>query len=190
MQPQHRLYFQYRPTPTSQEQLLQWQALASTANPQARSVAPERLHVTILHFGILADVYRELTEQQPPLSWDTYIQAAEQLFNEGQRHLPATLSVAAEQFALFGPQSGVLGVLCSQPPELVAAHRAVRTCLEAFLQSCGIAHPRGFMQGSPNFRFAVELRPHISLLRAARQVPDTSIQGHILELEAMPVHYR
>jgi hypothetical protein len=83
----------------------------------------------------------------------------------------------------------VIAVDCKAGDDLIEAHQQSLQLLLRALEQCGVQQTVGFMQGSPNFRFALEFSPHISLLKAARTVPAdvrTMPHGHTLLLQAMP----
>lgn len=191
MQAHERLYLQYRPDENALEQLLDLQKRLIKANPQGVIVQPDHIHLTLIHFGILADVYRELHEQQPKLTKDFFNQATEQFAQESQKVLPAQTSVTLDKLELFGSRSSVLALRVGISSELREAHAQARTLLEQHIESCGIRPARLFMQGSPNFRFALKLEPHISLIKAARNLPTVSLEADThLGLQAMPIVYR
>jgi hypothetical protein len=194
LKPHERLYLQYRPdSDHDRDALLQWQAALHEANPQARPVRPTQLHLTIIHFGILADVFRELKQVVYDLTWDTYEQAVTEFMVTSSDVLPASAVVVADKFSRYGSNAGVIAVDCKAGDDLIEAHQQSLQLLMKALEQCGVQQPVGFMQGSPNFRFALEFSPHISLLKAARTVPAdvrTMPHGHAFQLQAMPLHYQ
>ncbi len=186
-----RLYLQYRPDDDALQQLLTWQAVSQEVNPQSRLVQPDSVHLTVLHFGILADVFRELQQQQPALTKEIFLESVEQFVSYAETVLPSSTVVQPEGFELFGSRSSVLALRVRVSDDLMRAHAQARELLMQCLEACGISPARMFMQGSPNFRFALELQPHISLLKAARTTPNIdSAAAPALRLEAMPVRYR
>lgn len=184
-----RLYFQYKPDAAALEQLLAWQRTASRHNPQARQIRSNRLHVTVLHFGILADVYRELQDQVPHLKWQTYADAVQTLIAESFAVLPPKITVQPSGYELFGPKSQVLALRVRVDDTLSQAHEKIVELLKSCLVACGVNYPVPFMQGSPNFQFARQLEPHISLLRAARFKPTESIDPMPLYFHVLPIRY-
>lgn len=190
LQAHERVYFQYRPDETALARILAWQKQALKVNPQSRQIRPDRFHITILHFGILADVYRELQQRAPELKRETYESAVEEFIERANAILPAKASVNPEGFGLFGPQSHVLAIRVSVDEEIKYAHQKILEHLKHCLKACGITYPVPFMQGSPNFRFARELNPHISLLRAARRVPQVQPESSPLAFTVLPIHYK
>lgn len=187
-----RLYLQYCPDDDALQQLLSWQASAQDVNPQARAIQRDGMHLTLLHFGILADVFRELQQQQPALTKEIFLESVDQFITYAETLLPSSTTVQAEGLELFGSRSSVLALRVAVSDELMRAHARARQLLVQCLEACGISPAQMFMRGSPNFRFALELQPHISLLKAARRVPkiDITEQASDLHLEAMPIRYR
>jgi hypothetical protein len=103
LKPHERLYLQYRTdSDHDRDALLQWQAALHEANPQARPVRPTQLHLTIIHFGILADVFRELKQVVYDLTWDTYEQAVTEFMVTSSDVLPASAVVVADKFSRYG----------------------------------------------------------------------------------------
>ena len=186
----HRIYLQYKPTTDSLAYLLEWQKSAIKENPQARPVQSDRLHLTVIHVGIIQDVYRELSAHLPQLDWITYTSALHEFITQSQSLLPKQVSVEPKGFAMFGHNSSVLAIALTPDTQLEQAHARSLEQLKLFFKTCGMEFPVPFMQGSPNFRYALTLRPHISLLKAARHRPP-ALQDvpNTLQLEAMPIHY-
>ncbi len=188
--PGERIYLQYKPDEAALSHLLTWQQQAHRVNPQARPVPRDKMHLTLLHFGIAQDMYREVTQQQPDLSWDSFAAAVRSFIDASQEVLPQIVTAKPTDFALFGHQSSVLAINLTPSPELLAAHQAALKHLQQCIKSLGIEYPAAFMQGSPNLRFGLTLRPHISLLRAARHRPRSLDKlQRPLRLHVLPVHY-
>lgn len=187
----HRLYLQYRPDDAAHERLMTWQRKVMAVNPQARPIAAERIHLTVIHFGIIADVLRELREQLPSLDEAVFFRALDVFLVDSQAVLPEQAQLIPEQISLFGQTGSVVALSCRAGGQLTAAHQATLEHLKAFFRSVGISEPVGFMQGSPNFRFALTFRPHLSLAKAARQLPSerTIHSNEPLTLQRMKVHY-
>jgi|AntRauTorcE11897_2_1112592.scaffolds.fasta_scaffold13548_2 hypothetical protein len=190
LQRHERIYLQYQPDESSLTRLLDWQKLAAVSNPQARPVQPDRMHLTVIHFGILADVFRELQQAVPSLTWDVYQASVANFLQDAQTVLPAQATVTPHAFELFGAPHSVLALRVITDDVLIQAHQQALMYLKECLRTCGIQHPVAFMQGSANFRFALQLQPHISLLRSARSHPDIDLDvAQPLVLHAMKVHY-
>lgn len=187
----HRIYLQYRPDAASIERLVAWQKSIMAVNPQARPIASDRIHLTVIHFGIIADALRELREQLPSLDEAVFFRALDAFLADSQAVLPDHTLLSPEKISLFGHTGSVVAVSCRADGKLIAAHQAALEHLKSFFRSVGISEPVGFMQGSPNFRFALTFRPHLSLAKAARQLPSerTIHSDESLMLQRMKVHY-
>lgn len=185
-----RIYVQYQPDEEGLAQLLEWRELASRANTQGRPVQQDRLHVTVIHFGIIADVFRELTQQNSALDRGDFLKAAEQFIVASDTAMPKQVTVQPTGLEFFGFRSSVLALTATPDKKLTEAHRVSLANLKVFLKDCGIEYPVPFMQGSPNFRYALDLRPHISLIKAARHMP-TDFPSSLppLKLTLMPIRY-
>ncbi len=185
-----RIYLQYQPNEEALSQLLHWQKRATQANPQGRPVQQDRLHVTVIHFGIAADVFRELSQQNSKLIWSDFTKSAKQFIETSEAALPAEVAVQPTKLEFFGYRSSVLALTVMPDQALIQAHKAALANLNSFLKSCGISYPVPFMQGSLNLRYALTLSPHISLIKAARHIPDdfpSSLPE--LQFKVMPVRY-
>lgn len=188
-----RIYLQYGVDEDAASLLLDWQEKISAANPGARLVPKEQLHLTVLHFGVAWEVYNEIKMQQPELDWDSFEQALVIFLHETQQMLPVSTLVNPKRLTYMGQSANTAAVAVTTSQELDQAHEQALHALYAFLRSCGITHPQGFMQGSPNFRFALTFRPHITLARLAPKQPSIETeevsQAHPFTLTAMKVLY-
>ena len=187
----HRIYLQYQPDDSSLSRLMTWQREIMAVNPQARPISPERIHLTVIHIGIIADVLRELNEQLSSLDEAVFFRALDVFLADSQAVMPGQAQLIPQQISLFGHTGSVIAVSCQASEQLIAAHQAALEHLKSFFRSVGISESVGFMQGSPNFRFALTFRPHISLAKAARQLPSNRIirTDEPLTLQRMKVHY-
>lgn len=188
-----RIYLQYSVDEDAATLLINWQEKIAAANSGARLVPKEQLHLTILHFGVAWEVYNEIKMQQPELDWDSFEQALVIFLHQAQYMLPASTLVKSQRLTYMGQNANTAAVAVTTSKELHQAHEQALHALHVFLRSCGITHPQGFMQGSPNFRFALTFRPHITLARLAPQQPSIEMEevsrAHPFKLTAMKVLY-
>jgi len=133
-----------------------------------RAVDPAKWHVTVIHFGVAEHVYYDILRDQPILSRSTFLEAFAQYIDRAKQHLPSPTALQPLELELLGLNENVLA-LTFEPNEVVtAAHDAALKDVTFFLSQCGIPDPEAFMKGSINFRWALELKPHITLFRSVR----------------------
>lgn len=190
MKPTERLYLQYKPDEQALQYLLDIQKIVKRANPQARTTNPDRMHLTLIHFGILTEVYEEIRMQQPKLTWGQYEASVIRFIDESQRQLPDTAVVTPLEVSMYGSRNSVLALKVNPGQRLMDAHAHCLAVLKEFLLECGIEYPMAFMQGSRNFSHAAEFNPHITLLRAARKRAGLSVEKPELTFSRLPVRYR
>jgi hypothetical protein len=170
MKRQERLYLQYEPDKESLKQLLKLQTYALENNPQSRPLSSERLHLTLLHFGILSEVYDEIYRINTNLSWQHYSEAVKTFVKNSDRFMPEVARAKFLGFGLLGPNKNVLAARFEVDDAVSEAHVQALRALKVCLNQCGVENPEHFMLRSPNFRYAAVLNPHITLLRQARNM--------------------
>ena len=184
-----RLYAQMQPDAASLAHLLSLQeALAAGAPRGARPVPRRQLHLTLIHFGKVLDVYR-IIHGAGGIVLPDYERLLSGYIDRTEALLPAA-SFRLEPVGLagFGAHGRVLAAEYRPTPELTALHTQLLGELTAFLADCGVADTSAFMASDPNFRFATVLRPHITLARGfAGSPPELPLQP--VTLSPMPVVY-
>ena len=190
MKPTERLYFQYAPDSSSIKELVQIQKQALKANPNARPMPLDKLHLTLLHIGIIQEVYEEIRSVNDNLPWDEFNDTLIKAIDGTQQTLPTEVDVSTSNIMMLGAHHDVLAVGLSTTEELKAAHGNAYQHLISFLSSCGIEHPVAFIHGSRNLRYSLNLIPHITLLRAARRAVDLSLEHITLRVSLLPVVYK
>ncbi|MDN3904254.1 hypothetical protein [Arthrobacter sp. YD2] len=184
-----RLYAQMRPDGGSLAHLLALQQAVAAAAPRGvRPVPSRQLHLTLIHFGKVLDVYRVITAATG-ISLPDYARLLEGYIERTESLLPATaFHLQPVRAAGFGAHGRTLAVEYAPTPELSALHAGLLEELEGFLAACGIAGTASFMAGDPNFMFARTLRPHITLVRGYTGPPPGLELGRVT-LIPMPVVY-
>lgn len=184
-----RLYAQMRPDDASLAHLLALLGSVSSAGPHGlRPVPRSQLHLTLIHFGKVRDVYRVI-RSATGISLAAYEEALEGYIGRTEALLPpASFRLQPVHLSGFGANGRTLVVEYAPTPELSALHAALLAELEDFLAGCGIEDTAGFMAGDPNFMFAPTLRPHITLARGYTGPPPVLPLAPVT-LTPMPVVY-
>ena len=180
-----RLYAQMQPNAASLAHLLSLQAALP---PGARLVPHRQLHLTLIHFGKVLDVYRILAAATG-IALPAYEDQLTGYIARTEALLPAdSFRLDPLGFAGFGARGRTLVIEYLPTPELASLHADLCAELVRFLAACGIADTAEFMAGDPNFMHAAVLRPHITLARSyAGTLPD--VPPVPVSLTPMPVVY-
>lgn len=197
-----RLYAQLRPDPQSLQHLVRLQhALRDLPDAdnggQVRWVPARQVHLTLIHFGKVRDVYAAVSAATG-ISAPEYEELLAGYVAETEAAMPREpVVVAPAVLSRFGRHGTTLVLEYFPSAELQRAHAAAYAALEAFLRRAGIQDIAAFTAADPNFMFAPRLRPHITLCRGfAGTLPASgsgpAVRGVPLEsvrLESMPVVY-
>lgn len=164
-----RLYLELQPTVAERQRivLLQQELLLPSS---ARLIRPAKLHVTLIHFGILSEVYGQLTQAVPALNKESYMVAINHFVDATHAILPE-ISLAAGKYALYGPHKTTLVLEFKSDPTFDSAHERALQELIHFFVGCGIEQPRAFMAQNHNFQYALSSRPHLTLARNVSTMP-------------------
>lgn len=172
-----RIYLQYSLNDAAIHHVLDWQQKVVHRNPSARPVPKEQLHLTVIHFGVATEVYAEIKQQQPRLNWGQFETAAADFLSTTNTILPPAASGRPTGITHMGAHGSTAVISIDPSEELNRAHAQSLEALSSFFRACEISFPRAFMQGSQNFRYALEFRPHITLSRSAPTIPNIDIQN-------------
>ncbi|MCC3282516.1 2'-5' RNA ligase family protein [Arthrobacter caoxuetaonis] len=191
-----RIYAQLKPDEAALARLLLLQAGAREAAPGTRLVSPDRLHLTLIHFGKADEAYSRLsavTGTGPK----AYREALADYLKDTTAALPETdFQLTPTYLSAFGSHGSTLALELRSTPALEALHAELYAVLLEFLSACGIADPAGYAAGDPALCFAAQLRPHISLLHGFRGfhgfADDAAprVDPAPLRLQVTPVLYR
>ncbi|WP_342024337.1 hypothetical protein AAE021_03895 [Arthrobacter citreus] len=195
-----RLYAQLRPDDGSLMRLRDLQqelAALSEINDGGRPrwVSERGMHLTLIHFGKVRDVYA-LVSVATGITWEDYEELLAGYVAETEAAMPRQ-PVVLEPAVLsrFGRHGRTLVLEYFPSAVLMQSHAAAVAALEKFLRGCGIAEVDAFTAADPNFMFASRLRPHITLSRGFEGTLPPPSRGsgafHApgVRLESMPVVY-
>lgn len=156
-----RLYAQLKPDHQSLRHLL---ALQHVTPPRGRTVQPERLHLTVIHFGIISDVLRKLPGDpaRQAQALHEYINRSQEILHTYKDH---TFELSPINIELFGEFGRTLVMTYAPSAALNDLHDRLVTTLRQFFSDCGVADVNGFMTGDSNFKHALTIQPHITLMK-------------------------
>lgn len=160
-----RVYAQLKPDQAGLEHLL---SVQSALPPQERgyAVSARQLHLTLIHFGKVFEIYDRLQTAVPDVTYETYETNLKAYIAGSEAAMPQhSITLRPSGFALFGNSHATLVVTYDTNQELLEAHQAQYWLLVSFLKKCGLEDPEGFMKKDVNFMFAQEPKPHITLYK-------------------------
>lgn len=179
--PNIRLYAQMKPDLDGVRHLADVQS-SLPEQKRGRAVAPKQLHMTLIHFGKVHDVFETL-HAQTGISYADYAPRLAQYIKQSNTLLPAEPAVIHPRgFAFYGQRGGTLVIECETPEWIIETHARLVETLREFFSACGIGDIDEFMAGDINFMHVGELRAHITLYKGYAGDPPN--------VELMPVRVR
>ena len=166
-----RLYFSIDLDPQSKLAILQLQSDLK-ARIDGRWVEANQLHITVIHFGILSEVYNQIKALNSALTTTVFERAVQDFKQSCSKLLLQNISLQSNGYASFGPHSNILVLKLKPNQMLINAHSAGLGHLMTFFTNCDVRTPLEFMQDNYNLKFAATFNPHISLARGIRRLPD------------------
>lgn len=182
-----RLYAQMRPDETSLQHLSDIQR-ALPSQPRGYAVPAKRMHVTLIHFGKIHEIYA-LLQRSTGIKHDDYIRLLTGYIKNTNSLLPVgTHRLEPLRWAAFGEHGNTLVIEYMPETELQSVHAKLSEVLQQFLRDCGVQDVEGFMAKDPNFKQALTFRPHLTLYKGYfSALPDLSLSP--ISLETMPLLY-
>jgi len=179
-----RLYIELIPDKAARERL---HALTREIKPllKGRPVDPEKWHVTILHFGVAEHAFHDIRRVLPNLTNRVFEENLQQYIASATASLPAPTSLQPTKLGIFGINQSALALEFETNDHLIAAHDQALRDLKTFLTGCGVIETEEFMRSSINFKWALELKPHLTLFRGITGTPDTSS----IAIDQSPLHF-
>jgi hypothetical protein len=155
--------------------------------PTSRPVKTAALHMTVLHIGLVERLLEPL-----PISTTKGLQLCRLMLDELQAvvrssrlHRVQLVPVSGE---LLGVSGGSLVVLLEPTAELLALHRHSLTVLQRFIQACGVTDVEQYMLADYNLRYALTLKPHVTIVKNYHSTPPDIPSGQ-LGFTIMPLEY-
>lgn len=158
------VYAQLSPDTGGRQQL---QALQASLPNQAkeRAVDAHSLHLTLLHYVKAADVYTTISSYSS-ITYQNYANLLREFANNMRSYMPAAPVVLQPVgFARLGLMGGTLVLEYAATPSMLVTHEKIAASLKAFFHDCGVQGVDTFMANDRNFKYASELRPHITLYK-------------------------
>jgi|GEM_PF-1991479 len=180
-----RLYLELAPVDKSLVGLTTLQQELPLRKP-AWLIRPQKLHLTVIHFGIVREVYQELLAYNSRLTYEAYLSAVSFFVHDIRDLLPRQTTLRATGFHMFGPARTVLALTLHPNDELTYAHSQSLERLGHLLISCGINDVPAFIYKSHNFRYAPDLNPHITLARNVRTLKERSLPSYPASFDFHP----
>ena len=189
-----RLYAQMQPDGPSLAHLL---SLQESLPAGTRLVPRRQLHLTLIHFGKVRDVYAVVAAATgiSAAEYEELLACYVAQTEAGMPVRPVVLEPAV--LSRFGRHGRTLVLEYFPSAVLMQSHAAAFAALQKFLRGCGIEDVEAFTAADPNFMFASRLRPHITLSRGFAGTLPAPVHAaspevfHLesVRLESMPVVY-
>ena len=160
-----RLYVQLQPDSASRAHLL---SVQSNLNASGINVIQDQLHMTIIHFGVIKNVLAQISESDAVkcAALDTYVQQTQQILdNVGEK----LFVVSPKRLSLFGRNESTIVIEYEPTDDLIDLHTQCLSALYDFFKSLNVADPVKYMMRDHNFKFALHLRPHVTLIKRVRE---------------------
>lgn len=180
-----RLYVELVPDDTSRA-LLNGIRFELEKQVRGRFITPLKWHVTVIHFGKVQDVYNDVIAVKPSLDQNTFLDALNTYAKRSANVLPESLSLTTLSYDLFGDQKSVLVLRLNETEELIKAHAVALEHLLSFFKDCGIDDHINFMENNHNFKHALDIKPHITMIRKVPAIDISSLKLEALELHFLP----
>ncbi|MBF4995476.1 hypothetical protein ITX31_15370 [Arthrobacter gandavensis] len=188
-----RIYAQLKPDAAGLAELVRLQTAARVLAPRARPVSPDRLHLTLIHFGKADEAYARLNAATG-VSQELFSRALGTYLAATEAALPARDFVLSPVgLAGFGQAGTTLVVEYRPTRELDELHAVLYGLLLEFLRSCESPDPEAYAARDPALAFSAALRPHVSILHGFRPPAGAGlppVAAVPLRLTPLPVLYR
>lgn len=176
--PNIRLYAQMKPDDDGVSHLADVQRQLPK-QARGRAVSLKQLHMTLIHFGKVYDVY-EILQQKTGISYDEYAIRLKYYIQQTNILLPTGPAIIQPKgFARYGQRGGTLVIEYDVPTWIIEAHGKLVGVLRQFFDSCGVKNIDEFMTEDINFMHASELKAHITIYKG--------YTGSLPEIELRPV---
>ena len=176
-----RLYVQLTPDAATTDYLQRLQRQVVTSG---RPLPAQHLHLTIIHFGKIGDMYHDI-HRESGVSRSAYDDALWDYIERSQQALPKTpIILHPHHLELFGARRSTLVLRTTSTDTLEDAHKLLYQYLRDFLRRCDIDDIDTFIVGNHNLRYAPTLIPHITLARGfTAELPAVTVEPTPLTLD-------
>ncbi len=179
-----KLYVQLQP---DQESLLHILKVQHKFAGVGRQVKPEKIHLTIIHFGIIKDVLAilpetSLTKQE---AFATYVTETQVVISQ-YKH--SNFELYPKKLELFGEYKTTLVITYEPTKEIIIFHEKCLGILFKFLRQAGVVDPKSWMKRDRNFQHALSINPHITIVKNFTSIVN-SIELEHIRLQLMQLLY-
>ncbi len=144
-----------------------------------RKVSSDELHMTLLHFGKISEIYRYVSNEVF-ISEEKYLHELKQFIARTKATLPDhTISLRHTGYAMFGPRRSSLVATFSTTPELRAFHQKLYKSLLTFLANCNLPNSKSFAKNHHSLLHAHTLEPHVTLYKGYKGSIPTLDLGNV-----------
>ena len=176
----NKLYIQMEPSATDMHRLLTIQDQLPLQKT-TRLISAGALHLTIIHIGVLSKLVQSIQSESVRSTneimghIENFAHNAEALTKSYVEDVPFLL--IPKEFDVFGRNNTSLVLTFYDSDALSLLHKKSLTLLKNLLTACGITSIDNFMRADPNLRYALDIKPHITLAKSfyPRDTRDTLI---------------
>lgn len=148
------------------EPILKLQNEISKVNSNFQPEIPEKLHMTLAHFGIPRELYNDFQKVNPDLTFNRFLKELYKLIQTCCDVEIEGTEVQAEGLDIFGASPHNVAVLkITKSPERKRKREDLILPLERFVANLGVENVKQFMLHSPNLKYnpSNAYNPHITL---------------------------
>lgn len=187
-----KLYVQLRPDDDGIKQLQLVQA--SLQPPVGKSIGlvkASTMHLTVLHIGAvdrlldsMAD-FTDLSRNKVVTYIDELATDLESVVNDTEG---AAYTLQPTGYQRFGASGSTYVISLQSTPELDNLYDKSLAVLKEFFVTCGIADVEAFMSADSNLKYALSLRPHVTVAKGYVG-QDSTTELKPITFSIMPVRY-
>lgn len=163
-----RLYVQLKPDGPTTEYLAGILRDLKNRGVAGRYAKVEGLHLTILHIGIVDNVYAQLRSVNLGLPVDLFLSELGSFYAKAMAIAPWRMCLQVNGLELFGDKGGVAAVGYRRDEELDEAFGQVMVLVGSFLRSCGVMSESDVPRLAAGLQIQQALRPHVTLVKGVK----------------------
>ncbi|HEX8390059.1 MAG TPA: 2'-5' RNA ligase family protein [Candidatus Saccharimonadales bacterium] len=180
-----RLYAQLRPDDNGLQHLIALQALIDNG----KLVAPDALHLTLIHYGKVSEMYDDISAVSG-IDRTSYMAALGRFVQTIEQILPQQpLLLQPSGFDKFGPGGMSLVIRYDATSKLRMIHACLYDELSRLLRTIGITDVDTFVQDNSNLQFTRVFRPHVTIALGYETTPLPTTTLKSVYFKAMPIVY-
>lgn len=148
------------------EPVLVLQRNVSKINPDIELEKPEKLHMTLVHFGVPEELYEDFRKKNQNLTFNQFLDQFYKLLQKIENVVIEKEKVQAKKLDIFGEFPHHVAVIkIVKTPAIMKSRKVIVQSLKEFIRDLGITNVDQFMLQSPNLKFNLAdlYKPHITL---------------------------